>query len=152
MVVMKLISALMLSLISMSLGEEVSISKHPVILTEHSRIMALKCSAEERKTTIAPAFQGEFTEILPTCIEKPDPVYPDSALEAGLEGTTVLLVYLDSLGTITNLELHHSSGYDILDQAAEDAAWESKWTPAERRKGEPIDCLVMLGYTFTLPE
>ena len=152
MIVLNLFPALIVSLIITSFGKEANIYKHAIVFAEHSCLEHLKYSARERKTTIEPAFRGEFTEIFPNCIEKPDPIYPDSALEAGLEGTVAFLIFLDREGTVRSVKLYRSSGFDILDQAAFDAAWESKWTPAERRRGEPIDSISSVAYIFTLPE
>jgi len=152
MIVLNLFPTLLVSLIITSFGNEAYIYKHAIVFAEHSCLEHLKHSARERKTTIEPAFRGEFIEIFPNLIEKPDPIYPDSALEAGLEGNVVFLIFLDSEGTVRKVKLYISSGFDILDQAAYDAAWESKWTPAERRRGEFIDVITSVGYRFTLAE
>ena len=104
-----------------------------------------------RKSTSEPAFGGYFIENFPVCLEKPDPVYPDSALNAGIEGIVNLMLLLDSLGVIEEVTIMSSSGSELLDQAAIDAAWRSKWLPAETN-GAGVSVWTAVHYGFEIPE
>lgn len=61
------------------------------------------------------------------------PEYPGVAVEAGWQGTVVLSLLLGSSGEVERVRVAESSGYRVLDGAAEVAArsWKIK-----DRKGE----------------
>lgn len=48
--------------------------------------------------------------------------YPPPAVIQGLEGEVVLLLTLDTAGRIRSVEIARSSGHELLDEAARDAA------------------------------
>jgi len=104
-----------------------------------------------RKSSSEPAFGGYIIEKFPVCLEKPDPVYPDSALNAGIEGNATVKLLLDSLGVIEEVVIVSSSGSELLDQAAIEAAWRSKWLPAETN-GVGICVWTAVFYGFEIPE
>ncbi len=96
---------------------------------------------------------GDFSrlpaEVFPECMYRPLPDYPDSAWHNGIEGDVLVGLYLDSIGTIMEVEIYRSSGSDLLDQAAIEAAWHSRWTPAQRN-GEGISVWTAVSYKFEL--
>ena len=91
------------------------------------------------------------TDVFPECMYRPIPEYPDSARDCGIEGSVLVSLYLDSIGNIIEVEIYRSSGSDILDQAAIDAAWRSKWTPAQRT-GVGVSVWTSVYYEFVHPE
>jgi protein TonB len=88
-------------------------------------------------------------EVLPTCTYRPVPEYPDIARRAGVEGTVVLWVHVDKNGQVRDVQLFQSSGVSSLDQAAQSAAWDTRWTPAQNN-GVPVGVWTTLNYRFTL--
>jgi TonB family protein len=64
--------------------------------------------------------------------------YPQAAVQAGLQGTTVIVVHLLTDGTVSNPRLAQSSGYDQLDQAAI-ACLQSAKTKPKTRNGIPLE-------------
>src|SRR5262245_24566314 len=58
-----------------------------------------------------------------------DPVYPQAALEAGVEGTVVMNVFIDPEGNVQHVHVVSSPGYG-LEQAALEAAKQFKFKPA----------------------
>lgn len=88
-------------------------------------------------------------EMLPVCIFKPDPVYPEKAQLAGIEGLVVLWVYLDELGTVKKVKVYLSSEFPSLDEAAISAAFESRWTAAQQN-GISVGVWTTLPYDFSL--
>jgi TonB family protein len=58
-----------------------------------------------------------------------DPVYPQTALDAGVEGTVVMNVFVDPAGNVQHVHVVSSPGYG-LDQAAVQAARQFKFKPA----------------------
>jgi TonB family protein len=58
-----------------------------------------------------------------------DPVYPQAALEAGVEGTVVMNVFIDATGDVQHVHVLSSPGYG-MDEAAVAAARQFKFKPA----------------------
>lgn len=71
----------------------------------------------------------------PVAIEKPQPRYPKRALVLGWEGTVRLRIQVDAEGKVIDIEVVESTGYEILDQAAERAF--RRWVFAKREHGDP---------------
>ncbi len=90
-------------------------------------------------------------DCFPECMFRPVPDYPESARTAGIEGEVLINFYIDTTGTIKEIEVLQSSGFSILDQVALDAAWNSCWIPAESC-GVCISTWTSLNYKFTLCE
>ncbi len=90
-------------------------------------------------------------EVFPNCTYRPAPNYPEMAAQAGVEGSVALWVYVNSDGTVEDVQLYNSSGVNSLDEAAMAAAWNTRWTPAENN-GIPVSVWTTLTYNFTLTD
>ncbi|MBN1433263.1 energy transducer TonB [Candidatus Fermentibacterales bacterium] len=90
-------------------------------------------------------------EVYPNCTYRPMPEYPDLARQAGVEGSVVLWVYVNADGTVGNVVLYNGSGVGSLDQAAMDAAWLTRWSPA-MNNGIPVTCWTTVTYNFRLQD
>ncbi len=88
-------------------------------------------------------------EVFPVCTYRPAPTYPDLASQAGVEGMVTLWIFVKADGTVADVQLYNSSGVGSLDQAAMDAAWNTRWSPA-RNNGQPVAVWTSLGYNFEL--
>jgi len=74
-----------------------------------------------------------------------EPEFPTTMRERGATGTTEIEVALDAAGTPIELEIHRSSGFEILDRAALAAARATSYTPAV------VNCVKTAGrYLFTV--
>jgi periplasmic protein TonB len=64
----------------------------------------------------------------------PDPIYPRLAMEQKLQGSLELHVWVDPTGAVTKVEINKSSGFGVLDRAAQDCV-RNKWRfpPGENR-------------------
>jgi protein TonB len=79
----------------------------------------------------------------------PKPRYPSIAANRGWEGTVHLLVKVSAEGDSEEVTVQHSSGYDVLDEAAIEAVEKWKFIPAKR--GEtPVSSLVVVPINFVL--
>lgn len=83
----------------------------------------------------------------PILIVKIDPVYPDSAVDAGIEGTVVVSALIDTEGNVERCEIRKS--VPALDQAALDAAKQHKFTPGKYH-GILVRVWVSIPFNFRL--
>jgi periplasmic protein TonB len=60
----------------------------------------------------------------------PPPEYPESAKKAGWEGTVLLQVLIDPRGMPERIDIDHSSGFDVLDEAARQSVAKWRFHPA----------------------
>jgi protein TonB len=77
------------------------------------------------------------------------PSYPSTARRLGIEGTSLLRVFVGADGRVTDIELDRSAGHPDLDRAAIDAVRRWKFEPG-RRGSEPIGMWVRLPVQFVL--
>ncbi len=79
----------------------------------------------------------------------PNPVYPDSARSAGIEGVVVVRAYVNTSGTVTRTKVMRSSGNPDLDQAAQEAVAKMKFEPAHRGD-TPVESKPDISVRFSL--
>ncbi|MEO0215409.1 MAG: TonB family protein [candidate division WOR-3 bacterium] len=72
-------------------------------------------------------------EIKPQPVYMPQVEYPSLALQAGIEGKTVVQMLVDIDGKVIDVQVIKSSGSTLLDEAAISAARKSIFTPARQR-------------------
>lgn len=77
------------------------------------------------------------------------PTYPDIAQRNRWTGTTTLELELDQSGRVIETRLIQTSGHDVLDQAAIDAAKTWRFTPATL-DDRPVAATVRVPFPFTL--
>lgn len=77
------------------------------------------------------------------------PSYPATARRLGIEGTSMLRVYVSADGRVTDVQVDQSAGHPDLDRAAAEAVRRWKFEPA-RRGSEPVGMWVRLPVQFVL--
>lgn len=82
-------------------------------------------------------------------LHNPPPRYPQIAQEEGWEGRAVLRVHVDASGHPISVDIHQSSGHDVLDKAALAATRQWTFVPA-KRGATPIDGWVDVPLDFRL--
>lgn len=82
-------------------------------------------------------------------LHNPAPHYPEAAQEEGWEGRVLLRVHVDASGHPASVEVHVSSGHDVLDKAALAAVRRWTFVPA-KRGATPIDGWVDVPLDFRL--
>lgn len=78
------------------------------------------------------------------------PVYPQEALQARITGTSMMAFLVGSDGTVRESRLLKSSGYAILDQAAEAALRLCRFKPA-LKNGHTVAAWQPVQYAWALP-
>jgi periplasmic protein TonB len=98
--------------------------------------------AKPGKTTV-------LTEAIPLYRDNPPPAYPVLARKRGYEGTVILEAFVNTNGRVTDLKIHQSSGYAVLDEAA--LATVKDWHFQPGKKGEtPVEMWVRVPIHFQL--
>src|SRR6185503_9949424 len=97
----------------------------------------------------APPDDGITRMAAPTGGYQVRPAYPSTARRLGVEGTTLLRVYVAADGRVTDVQLDQTAGHPDLDRAATEAVRRWKFEPG-RRGSEPIGMWVRLPVQFVL--
>jgi protein TonB len=84
----------------------------------------------------------------PVAIKKIQPVYPEIARRAGVEGTVWMKVWVDKEGKVRKAEVLKSDA-DIFNQPAVEAAMQWVFTPALMKSG-PVSVWVSIPFRFRL--
>jgi len=137
----------------------------PLAYTEDSQRVFLKYDSTKLwyyVSDLDSALEAEYpgqdmkVESLPYYVlKKPKPLsysipkYPDEAKKAGIEGTTLVKMLIDTDGSVIDVKVLESSGCLPLDRAALDAAWRSLFTPAIQN-GVPVRVWVSRPFMFRL--
>jgi len=108
---------------------------------------ALQELAPERHAALPPPpSQGTEADYL----RNPKPPYPQLAREKGYEGDVYLKVLVLHDGTVGDISIYKSSGYEVLDMAALSAVREWLFVPATR-DGVPVARWAIVPVKFRLP-
>ena len=87
----------------------------------------------------------------PGILSKVDPQYPQSARQAGQEGTVVLKIQILSTGRSGEIVIARSSGYQVLDEAAVTAVRQWQFIPAkDLNSSRSVTCTTTLPVSFRL--
>lgn len=93
---------------------------------------------------------GAKEDPMPTLVKRADPMYPKSALKAGIEGTVYVKALVDTEGKVARVEVVKSDAKE-LDSAAIDAA--KKFTfKAAVSSGKPVEAWVTIPFKFKLSD
>ena len=66
-------------------------------------------------------------------------LYPDRLREAGIEGSVVLWIFIDSKGEVRKSQVQTGSGYDAMDRVAQEIVERMRFAPAKNRdKTTPV--------------
>lgn len=86
----------------------------------------------------------------PRVLKKVDPRYPPIAKKNDIEGTVYVKILVDKSGKVENAYVSRSSGNGALDEAAVEAAYKWKFTPAKDKYGENSRCYITMPIRFVL--
>ena len=97
----------------------------------------------------APVDEESVAE-LPEKLSMPDVAYPEMARRLGVEGKVRLRLGIDRRGNVKSVRVLQKVGYG-MDEAAESAAWHSRWKPAKQENGQAVDVVIHYNFVFQLP-
>lgn len=76
--------------------------------------------------------------------------YPEELWDAGVEGETVLRIFVGEAGSVDTIRVERSSGYPAFDSSAVQGAGELTFDPAHRAD-RAVGAWVLLPVQFDLP-
>lgn len=89
--------------------------------------------------------------IPPSILNRINPTYPQSARQAGIEGTVILKIQIYENGHAGNVTVFRSSGNEELDNAAISTVKQWSFVPAkDRSSNQPIVCYTTMPISFHL--
>jgi TonB family protein len=91
----------------------------------------------------------EIVDYHPDFSTNKKPVYPAAAKRMRQQGSVLLKITIDGMGSVINIEIEKSSGYVLLDNAAIEAVKKWDFTPLVRHNKRMI---IRTTITFTLKE
>ncbi len=97
----------------------------------------------------APVDEESVAE-LPEKLSMPEIAYPEMARRLGVEGKVRLRLGIDRKGNVKSVRVLQKVGYG-MDEAAETAAWRSKWKPAKQDNGQAVDVVIHYNFVFQMP-
>jgi len=95
----------------------------------------------------------EFVKVekMPEMVKSPPPVYPEAEKKAGTEGKVIIKALVDKTGKVVEVEVAKTSGYEALDKAAVEAAYQNEFKPA-MQDGKPVAIWVAYKVNFKLDD
>ena len=94
-------------------------------------------------STEAGSIKGKGYEKV-TCLKCVEPKYPKLAIKRGYEGILSLEILILKSGIVKEVFIKKSTGYDILDKAGVNAAFESKFYPLTKKTNLNIEYILKL--------
>ncbi|NDF11962.1 MAG: energy transducer TonB [Proteobacteria bacterium] len=119
--------------------------KEPTVTTpsKKAKVSAERTEEGDKNSAVTePRFQVENLHNQP-------PAYPTSARRLGQEGTVQLRVMVLAIGVAGSIEILHSSGFSLLDEAAVDAVKHWHFIPAYKGRNA-VDYQIIVPINFTL--
>lgn len=87
---------------------------------------------------------------LPYITYSTTPPYPNEARKNGIEGTVRIKVLIDTTGKVTSASIISSSGSSLLDQAALQAVYRWRFSPARDANGQKVQCYVNIPVIYRI--
>jgi protein TonB len=86
----------------------------------------------------------------PVVVQSAEPKYPELARKAEVEGTVMIMVTIDEQGNVISAWVAESSA-EVLNEAAIEAAYKFKFTPAKQRD-VPVKATISIPFRFSLTD
>jgi len=123
----------------------------PPAVAPDAEAAAAEVQAASAQPTRAPVARAPERSEPPALIERfrVAPIYPRASRRAGEAGTVVLRLTVGVSGTVLATDVLSSSGFDRLDQAAQAAARQWRFSPGTRQ-GVPVELSIQVPIRFEL--
>ena len=120
----------------------------PTVSSVPTSPLAIAVATKGEVLAAAPAPIAEVF-VPPSFLSRQEPVYPERARRAGVEGVVGVRIALAADGSVRQVELTQSSGSRLLDDAALTAARASTFAPASRNR-TPVESEAVASYRYEL--
>lgn len=125
----------------------------PVMATRNEMVSPMMAAPHEEATTKTAAESDQAPLTLPHLnadyLNNPPPAYPESSRQRGEQGRVLLRVLVNATGTVEQITLRKSSGYQQLDEAAQDSVKQWRFVPGQRGT-QVVAAWVVVPISFSL--
>lgn len=130
--------------------DEISSEPSPILGDEGNGVSGGQIAIEPEEIKIEEELSEDFVayEKEPVVVKRVEPVYPEIALKAGIEGTVYVKIWVDKEGKPKKVVLLKSDA-EIFNDAAMKAAEKWVFTPAMMNNG-PVSVWVTIPFKFKL--
>jgi protein TonB len=98
---------------------------------EHAQRSRPQAVVTPAASAAAPGPASSGAQALPSYFRNPPPRYPEAARRAKQEGLVLLRVAVDASGKVSSVSLLNSSGFPLLDAAAQQGVSDWRFKPAQ---------------------
>ncbi|WAK03687.1 energy transducer TonB [Methylobacter sp. YRD-M1] len=130
----------------MAVAETINMPKTPVAISPPSKPAATPAPVNSKPAIEAPL---SLPHLNAEYLHNPAPVYPMVARRLGQQGKVLLHAMINTDGAVAQLDIHKTSGFSRLDQAALETVKHWRFVPA-RRGGQAVAAWVIVPISFTL--
>jgi periplasmic protein TonB len=132
-----------------ALNETVEVPVEPTL--QPPTASALNDTIEKDEKAPPTSTSQVIQEARPLYLENPPPHYPTMARKRKYEGMVMLEVFVDREGSVAEVRLFKTSGYQVLDKAALKSVTDWKFEPA-RRGRQAVSMWVRVPIRFRLKD
>lgn len=122
----------------------------PILKNLSATVSALESKPIVTKQSVrveAPSTPRAIVQAKPIYHKNPKPDYPAIAKRRNWQGTTILLVNVSKQGEVKQVNIHKSSGYEMLDKSALSSVKRWHFLPGtENGSAVPMEVLVPVHY------
>ena len=118
-----------------------------VVEVDPSRLARTEQQSPPPIAVAVPEVLGTADKTPPKFFSNRPPRYPELAAQRGWQGKVILRITIDVEGRVSDVDVHRSSGYEILDAAAVRAVRTWSGEPA-RVDGRPVETVELLPVVF----
>jgi len=136
---------------ALAFGQSTVLAQGPAAVKDSSSVFAsAMVELNAQGDTIRPPADFVAVEKEPVIIYKKEPVYPELAKKAGMEGIVWVKVWVGADGKPHQVVVLQSTA-DVFNQAAVDAAWAFRFEPALSH-GKAVDVWVSFPFNFAMAQ
>jgi len=133
-----------------SMQREIPEVTEPVMEPRKKRPFVMQAVASTASPPPVAAPSGANFDSPPSKLpENQPPIYPSDARAAGHQGRVILVVSVNSDGSVTDIAIATSSGFGSLDAAAIEAVHQWRFSPATL-KGDAVKAEILVPVRFTI--
>lgn len=124
-------------------------ANQPATETPAQPVLAVSSASPANGPTESDQKPSSLPSLNANYLNNPPPAYPPESRQLGEQGKVLLRVLVNANGAVEQVNLRKSSGYQRLDQAAQDTVQHWRFVPAKRGE-QAVTAWVVVPISFSL--